>query len=241
MRSEISMKPSASAAICLLGDSTICSYPETEAPLKGWGMALQQYCIPGVKVINEGSSGASTWMIQDRGNWRNVIRGLKAGDFVVLQFGHNDQKEFDPEEPHLHCSLEERYPANLTMFIREIRAKGGNPVIATSIVRRTFDEKTGELQDKSGLRAYCEAAIRVAETERVPCIDMNELTADLVRHLGPEESKKFYMNLEPGESPNYPDGQNDNTHLQARGAETYAGLFVQAAKERGLPIAELFR
>ncbi len=226
--------------IYLLGDSTICKYGEKRAPLMGWGMALPQYCKPGVNVINEGSSGASSWTIQDRGNWDNVINKMKAGDFVVIQFGHNDQKKFDPKKPHNHCSLAERYPANLTKFIREIKAKGGNPVIATSIVRLTFDKKTGELADKAGLRAYCDAAIKVAEKEGVPCVDMNKLTTDLVKKLGPEESKKFYMILAPGASPNYPKGQKDSTHLQAEGAQTYAGLFVQAAKDQKLPIAELF-
>jgi len=228
------------ADIYLLGDSTICKYKENRAPLTGWGMALPAYCKPGVKVVNEGSSGASSWTIQDRGNWGRVIKSVKAGDFVVIQFGHNDQKPFDPKKPHNHCSLEDKYPANLTFFIREIKAKGGNPVIATSIVRRTFSKKTGELTDKNNLRAYCDAAIKVAEKEGVPYVDMNKLTTDLVKKIGPEESKKFYMILAPGESPNYPDGKNDTTHLQAYGAKTYAGLFVEEAKAKKLAIADLF-
>lgn len=227
------------ADIYLCGDSTICNYKSKFAPLSGWGMALQNLCVDGVKVVNEGSSGATSRTIRIRGNWKRIIDNVRPGDYVVIQFGHNDQKKNTQKRPNIHCGLKTAYPANLTAFINEVRAKKAHPVLATSICRRTF--RKGKLVDGAHLRDYCEAAIAVGKKENVPVIDMNKLTTKKVAALGDAGSRKIYNHLKPGESPNWPKGRKDNTHLNATGAKIFAKIFVDEVKAQKLPMAALFR
>ncbi len=229
--------------IYLCGDSTICHYSGRYAPKAGWGMKLKSFCVQGVEVINLGAPGATTQSIRMTHKlWDKLINKIKPGDFVVIQFGHNDQKPNNPKKPnHVHCGVNDLYPANLAAFIHEVKAKKAFPVLATPICRRIY--KDGKFFDptKPTLREYSDAAMAIAKKENIPVVDMNGLTTEMIVNAGEEGSKKFYMILKPGEFPNYPKGSNDLTHLNTNGAEIFASLFVEDAKKQKLPIAKLFK
>ncbi len=217
------------ADIYMAGDSTMCNYPEKRAPRAGWGQVLQNYCKPGVKVVNLAIPGYSTKTFVDKKKWDNLVSKLKPGDFVIIQFGHNDQKKKYPQQ---YASAGGTYNEYFKRFAADVRAKKCHPVFATSIVRRQF--KKGELKDLGNLREYAEAVIATGKEINVPVIDLNEMTRAKVAELGSKKSLPLYMSSQPKT-------KTDNTHITFEGANMIAGMFVNEAKKQKLPIAELFK
>lgn len=154
---------------------------------------------------------------------------LAPGDLLLIQFGHNDEKQ---EDPSRYASPEE-YAANLCRFARAAQERGAWPVLLTPIVRRRF--AAGELQPTHG--AYPQAVRALAETEGLPLIDLNDATRRVVQAAGPEKSRALYMHLDAGCFPNYPDGKQDNSHLQYLGAVCFAALAARGLKDLGSPYA----
>jgi lysophospholipase L1-like esterase len=223
----------APVTVFMIGDSTMAEYPDpAHNPLHGWGQELQRYFDGGVRVRDLAVSGRSTKSYLDEGRWDAVLRELEPGDYVIVQFGHNDQKVNDPER---YTNPYTGYRRNLERFVDETRAKGATPILATSIVRRKFNE-AGTLVDTHG--AYPFVTRAVAEQRRVPFIDLQLLTEELVTSYGPEKSKELYLWLAPGESPMYPEGKQDDTHLSPEGARRFAGLAARAIAGLGLPLSE---
>ena len=130
----------------------------------------------------------------------------------MIQFGHNDEKTADPTR---FTEPEGEFRANLERFVRETRARGGHPVLATPIVRRRFDED-GAFVDSHG--EYPRVVRAVAAEEGVPLLEMEDVTRALVRSYGVERSRSLYLHFEPGEHPQLPDGLHDDTHLSELGA-----------------------
>lgn len=225
-----------SSALCgteifLAGDSTCASYPAKLAPLTGWGQVLQSFCKPGVKVSNRAISGASSLSFINSKAWEKLIAKVKKGDYVVIQFGHNDSKKKDPKR---YTAPGGSYDANLKKFIKEVRAKGATPIIATSICRANFT-KAGVIK-VDGLKPYCASAIAVAKSEKAALIDLNSATMQLFNKLKKDETRKLFMC-----STGLPKRKNDVTHVNKKGAEEIARLFVNAAKAQKLPIAGCFK
>ncbi len=223
------------ADIFMVGDSTMASYPAKRAPLTGWGMKLQQFCKEGVNVYNVARSGASTKSYRDT-LWEKNIAKVKAGDFVFIQFGHNDRSK----DPKRHADPEKAFPDYLRGFIAEVQAKGAVPVLLTATPRCLFDKK-GVMYNPSTYHKYNTATRKVAKETGVEFIDHNKLLIAELAPLGKEEAGKYYMNLQPGEFPAYPDGKKDDTHFRDTGAELAAKLMVKNAKARKLKVAELFK
>lgn len=167
-------------------------------------------------------NGRSTKSFRDEGRWAAIVEALSPGDWVLIQFGHNDEKAADPTR---FTAPEGEYRANLERFVRETRARGGHPVLATPIVRRRFDDR-GEFVDSHG--EYPRVMREVAAAEGVPLLEMEEVTRALVRSQGVEGSKALYLHFEPGEHPKLPAGLQDDTHLSELGARRVAEL---AARE----------
>ncbi|SHG13302.1 Lysophospholipase L1 [Flavobacterium fluvii] len=209
--------------IWLVGDSTMAAKKAERKPESGWGVELSDYVTGKAKVHNHAASGRSTKSFVDEGRWKTVKDSLKKGDYVVIQFGHNDEKP----EPKLHTDAQTSFKDNLRNFVRETRDKGGIPIICSSIVRRHFDEK-GNLVDSHG--EYIEAAEEVARETNTFYVDMEKETRQLVIKLGMEKSKELY---------NY--GKKDDTHLNHYGAGIVAGLFVKEIKYQQLELAKLFK
>ncbi len=221
--------------IYTIGDSTMAEYDSTEYPLTGWAEMLQPFFNENVTVHNHGKSGRSTKSFRDLGHWKTVLDSLKKGDYVLIQFGHNDEKEYDSTRYTISGGS---FNNNLKRFIDETRDKGAIPILATPIRRRKFD-KNGKLLDTHG--AYPNAVRKVAEEENVPLIDLQKMTKPLIESLGVEGSKKLFMNFEPEQYSAYPEGKKDNTHLTEYGAKEISKLAVQRIKNFKLELKNYLR
>lgn len=216
--------------IHLAGDSTCASYSAPKyAPLSGWGQVLNEFVVPGVKVSNRAVGGASTVRFLQTGRWQKLVDKVKPGDFVIIQFGHNDQKKGDR-----YADPATTYRENLRKMIADVRAKGATPVLATSIVRCTF--RKGKLVD-NGLYAYRDATLAVAKSENADVVNFNGISENKINAIGEKEALKMYMY-----STDLPKRKGrDKTHLTRDGALTFTQWFVDDCKAQKLPIAKYFK
>lgn len=225
----------ASVSIYSIGDSTMADKPiENGNPERGWCQALKTQVVPGVRFENHAVNGRSSRSFLQEGRWQTVVDQLNPGDWVLIQFGHNDQKVKSPER---YTNPYSGYRENLKRYVNETRAKGGFPLLMSSIVRRNFNE-WGTLEDTHG--AYPFVARMLALELDVPFVDMQCLTERTLIELGVEASRSLHLVYEPGEHPYFPDGKADNTHLSPIGAQRYAQLFLEAIREQQLPLARYF-
>lgn len=224
----------AEPSIYLAGDSTVCDYKKDKAPMTGWGQALKDFSKPGVKVVNLAVGGRSTKSFQTEGRWKKLVDALQPGDFVFIQFGHNDQKK---DKPAIYAEAATDYRANLEKFIADVRAKKATPILCTPVSRRHFSSN-GEFRQSLG--DYPKVVRETAKAQKVALIDLNAFTEKLFRAEGPENSKKYLTIVAPGEYPGYPKGAKDNTHFSYLGAAAVAKEVVRSAKEQKLPVSELF-
>lgn len=244
--------------IFMIGDSTMADKNLTGGnPERGWGQMLPGYFSEDILVDNHAVNGRSSKSFIDEGRWDKVLSLIKKGDYVFIQFGHNDEKP----EAGRHTAPGTTFDANLRKFVNETRAKGGIPVLFNSIVRRNFGvaadtqtvkdavnqddfrhdanpdakrDASATVHPKEGNTlidthgAYLESPRNVAKELNVPFVDMNKITHDLAEGLGPEKSKKLFMWITPNTVPAMPKGREDNTHLNVYGARVIAGLTVDA-------------
>lgn len=213
--------------IFIAGDSTAQTYSEEKDGLiKGWGQMLPLFLSGDVKVVNHAMGGRSTKTFIGEGRWDKLLSEVKNGDYVFIQFGHNDAST----RPERHASYDD-YRENLVKMIEDVRAKNANPVLLTSIVMRTF--KDGSLIDDR-LKGYPVITRRVAKEYGVPMIDLNLKTRDFVTMLGDEASKPYYRWVNPGEDPTKPEGLKDDTHLMEKGARQVAYFVAEGLKDLNL-------
>lgn len=218
--------------VYLAGDSTMAEKTFDKRPETGWGEYLQSFFKNSkVKIENHAQNGRSTKSFIDEGRWQKIVDKLKPGDYVFIEFGHNDQKKEDPQR---FADANTDYRTNLIEFVREVRGKKAFPVLLTPIVRRRFNEK-GEFYDTHG--KYPDAVRRVAAEFKVPLIDMHRQSEILLVRLGAEPSKKLFLFLKENEHPNYPKGSDDNTHFSAVGAEAMARLAAQGISDAKIGLA----
>jgi DNA sulfur modification protein DndE len=221
--------------VWLAGDSTMAEKAADKRPETGWGEMLGQFFVPGdVHVANRAMNGRSSKSFIAEGRWAAIVDSLSAGDYVFIQFGHNDESKDKGER----YSTPEEFRANLTRMVRDVRAKGGVPVLLTPIERRRFDD-AGRIVETHG--AYPGYARDVARALKVPLIDMQRSSRDILASYGPDSSAKLFLQLEKGENPNYPDGVRDNTHLRPLGAELLARSAVDGIRALKLGLATRLR
>ena len=223
--------PSAAPRVFMIGDSTMANKP-LDLPERGWGMAMGDFLTAPGMVQNHAVNGRSTKSFIDEGRWAKVVAELKAGDFVIIQFAHNDEKKEDPKR---YTDPATAFRDNLRRFIRETRAKGASPILATPVCRRKFDSH-GKLVDTHG--AYPKAVRVVAKEEKVPLLDLERATAKWLQATGDEASRKFFMWIEPGAHPRIPEGRKDDTHFVAAGANAVAGFAAAEIRAQNLPLAK---
>lgn len=204
---------------------------EDKRPETGWAEKLNLYLDKSTTVFDHGLNGRSTKSFIHEGEWNKVLNSLKKGDYVLIQFGHNDEKS---EDSTRYTSPNTTYKDNLRQFINETRSKQAHPVLLTSISRRSFNDK-GVLTNSHG--EYPQAVRELAIETHTPMIDAQLLTEKLLLQYGPEGSKKLFLHVEPGVSPNYPEGKKDDTHLNDFGATRIAGLIAGEIKRLHIPLS----
>lgn len=246
--------------IFIIGDSTAAKKDLSKgSPERGWGMALQCYFDEAfIRVDNHAVNGRSSKSFIGEGRWKQVLDKLQPGDYVIIQFGHNDEK---PGETR-HTDPGSTFDYTLAKYVRETREKGGIPVLMNPVVRRNFAKKQvssagddeslrnttfkdganvqegDSLVDTHGL--YAVAPRDVAQRMNCLFVDANKITHDLEQSLGVEKSKKLHMWYKPGEHPALPKGRQDNTHYNIYGAHQVAKLLADALCEE-IPLLSKYR
>lgn len=219
-----------------IGDSTMANKTKPEEnPERGWGQMLPLFFNDNITIDNRALNGRSTRSFINEKHWDNILKTLKKGDYVFIQFGHNDQKEKDSTR---YTNPHTAYRHNLIRFVEETRAKGATPIIFSSIVRRNFNEK-GVLISTHG--EYTMEARLVAQEYNVPFIDMEYLTELLEQSYGPEKSKQLHLHYKAGEIPYYKEDKADDTHLCVKGATEVAKIAVEELKKTKLDIVKYIK
>jgi DNA sulfur modification protein DndE len=222
--------------IHMAGDSTMADRPTPERnPYRGWGQLLSRFVDDSVVVRNHAVNGRSTKSFIDEGKWAALMAEVHRGDYVIIQFGHNDEKR---EDTTRYTDPNGAFRANLRRFVTDVRAAGATPILCTSIARRAFDS-TGVLRMTHG--EYPRATREVAAEMGVTLVDMEQSTMALVSSAGPDSSKRLFGWVAPGTSAMYPEGLHDDTHLSIEGATAVARLAARAIRDSGLPLATHIR
>ncbi len=224
----------AAPQVFMIGDSTMANKP-LDLPERGWGMAFGDLVRAPATVQNHAMNGRSTKSFIDEGRWDKVLADLRAGDFVIIQFSHNDEKKEDPKR---YTDPATTFPANLRRFIAETRAKQATPILATPVARRKF-AADGKLTSTHG--EYPAAIRKVAAEEKVALLELEKATERWLQAAGPEASKQFFMWIEPGTHPKIPDGRKDDTHFVGAGAKAVAALAAEELRRVNSPLAEWLR
>jgi len=221
--------------IFLAGDSTMAPKQPDKRPETGWGETLGQLFKEGtVKIDNRAMNGRSTKTFISEGRWQAIIDDLKPGDYVFIQFGHNDESKDKGER----YTPPEDYRRNLIRFVHEVRTKNGNPVLLTPVIRRKFGTN-GNFVDTHG--EYPDIVRDVAKEQNVPLIDMHRKSEAMIKNLGVEDSRKLFLQLKPGENPNYPNGIEDNTHFNPFGADVMAKLAVEGIRDSKIKLRKYLK
>jgi len=222
--------------IYTIGDSTMANKTKPdENPERGWGQMLPLFFNDNITVDNRAVNGRSTRSFIDEKRWDAIYKVLKPGDYVFIQFGHNDQKEKDSTR---YTNPHTAYRHNLIRFVNETRAKGAIPVLFSSIVRRNFNEQ-GVLISTHG--DYPLETRLVAQEYKVPFIDMEYYSELLEQSYGPEKSKQLHLHYKAGEIPYYKEDKADNTHLCVKGATEIAKIAIEELKKTNLDLVKYIK
>lgn len=217
--------------IFLAGDSTM-SIKETKAyPETGWGMPFAYFWDSTVTVVNRAKNGRSTKTFLSEGLWKSIYEEASPGDYVFIQFGHNDEAKEKGER----YATPDTFRMNLTRFVKEIREKWATPILFTPVSRRKFDTSGVAIETHKEYSAYVK---EVAAKENVLFIDLDTKSRELYQQFGKGDSKLLFLQLKPGEHPNYPDGKEDNTHFNELGARLIAQLVLKEIKTTIPELAE---
>lgn len=216
--------------IFLAGDSTM-SIKETKAyPETGWGMPFVYFWDSTVTIVNRAKNGRSTKTFLSEGLWKSIMDEAQPGDYVFIQFGHNDEAKEKKER----YATPDTFRMNLTRFVNEVRDREATPILFTPVSRRKFDSTGTAVETHKEYSAYVK---EVAVKENVLLIDLDSKSRELYQQFGKNDSKLLFLQLKPGDHPNYPDGKDDNTHFNELGARLIAQLVL--SEIRGLKLDDL--
>lgn len=209
-------------------DSTVQTNDYTTYPQTGIGQVFSLFVKNDVSIHNHAKNGRSTLSFIQEGRLQAIDQEIGAGDYLFIQFGHNDEKNQDPTRFTEPFST---YMENLELFIETARKHSAYPVLITPLERRCF------LDDKHlGIGAhsdYVAAMKQTAEKNNVPLIDLYSMSRNELKRAGELHSRKWYMYFDAKEYKNYPDGKKDNTHLRYEGAVLYASHIAKGLTELG--------
>lgn len=245
--------------IFMVGDSTMANKDISKgSPERGWGMVLQGCFSEDIVVDNHALNGRSSISFINEGRWQKVLDLIKPGDYVFIQFGHNDEKRNQPGKQERFSKPGSSFDDNLTRYVNETRAKGGIPVLFNCVERRSFFDKSraktpvaAETKDDEALRDvkygeeevntdylvpthytqdgdYTAVPYLVAKKLGVPFVDANRISHWMEQEHGVIGSRKLHVWLKPGEVESIPDGRKDNTHYSIYGAHVISNLLADA-------------
>lgn len=217
--------------VFLAGDSTIAiketrAYPET-----GWGMPFVNFWDSSVTVVNRAKNGRSSKTFISEGLWKYIYDEAGEGDYVFIQFGHNDESVEKKER----YSTPDTFKMNLVKFIKETREKKATPILLTPVSRRKFDKEGNAVETHA---IYSALVREIAKEQQVAFIDLDVKSQVLYQQFGPEHSKLLFLQLQAGEHPNYPEGKNDNTHFNELGARLIAEIVLKEVRNLKLELAD---
>ncbi|AIQ42661.1 rhamnogalacturonan acetylesterase [Paenibacillus sp. FSL R7-0297] len=212
--------------IYIAGDSTAARKAASESPMTGWGEFLHRHVGQEMRIENRAVNGRSTRSFLAEGRLAKIEQDFQAGDFLLIQFGHNDQKI---EDPARYTDPDTEYRQNLKVFIDSARSRGGFPLLLTSVSRRRFTAEGDP--DPEAVGPYPQAMREVAAETGTPLLDIFASSQQLYRSMGVHASIQLFMHLPPGSHPNYPDGIADDTHFSQAGAQRIASLVAEAMEQ----------
>lgn len=217
--------------VFISGDSTVTDY-DVE-PYASWGQMIPRFFNDGVSFANYAESGARLDTFKERGRFEKILSEVKPGDWVFIEFGHNDQKLHGPGTGAYYF-----YMYQLKEYIDEVRSRGAYPVFLTPTCRRYFDDEGHII---SSHEDYPEAMRFIAQRENVPLIDLQEMTRTLYETLGVEESKHAFVQYPAGTYPGQKEDLKDNTHFNPYGAYEIAQCVIEGMKQLDLPLVQYIR
>ncbi len=217
---RLRIEPVILPTVFLAGDSTVTDQPFE--PAAGWGQMLPAFFKPQVAIANHAESGETlkSFLIERRLD--KLLSAMKPGDYLFIQFGHNDQKA---QWPQTYVEAATTYRDYLKVYVGEARRRGATPVLVTSMHRRKFDA-AGKVANTHG--DYLEAVRIVARETATPLIDLAAMSAAFYEALGPDQAWKAFN-----------DGGKDVTHHNAYGAYQLARCVAEAIRVSGLPLAQM--
>ncbi len=217
--------------IFLAGNSTVTD--QDNEPWCGWGQMLPLFLNDRIAVANYAESGEAGNSFISAGRFAKILTKMKKGDWLFIEFGHNDQKQTGPGKgPY------DSYTESLRQLITGTREKGGIPVLVTPMHRRQFDENNRII---NSLGEYPDAMRELAKQEQVPLIDLNEMSKTLYEAWGPEQSKRAFVHYPAGTFPGQTEALADNTHFNAYGGDQLAKCIIKGIIDNNIPISEYIR
>jgi len=214
--------------VFLAGNSTVVN--QDDEPWASWGQMITRFFKPGVAIANHAESGLTLGSFLGSRRLAKILSVMKPGDYLFIEFGHNDQKDKGPND-----GAYKSYTERLKTFVAEVKKKGGIPVIVTSTSRRSFGSD-GKIVNSLG--DFPEAARKVAASENVALIDLNVMTAALFDALGEENSKKAFVHYPANSYPGQDKALADNTHFNPYGAYEISKCVILGIKTQKLGIAK---
>ena len=213
----IRAEPVVVPTLYLAGDSTVTD--QAVAPSASWGQFLTRYFRDDIAVANHAESGETLKSFVTEMRFDKLLSNLREGDWVMIQFGHNDQKT---QWPQTYAEAATTYRAWLRTYIAEVRRRGATPLLVTSPERRNF-ETDGRIRPT--LADYAQAMREVAQEQKVALIDLQAMSIRIYEALGPA--------IAPGA---FADGGNDKTHHNEYGARLLARAVVEAVRTSDLTL-----
>lgn len=219
--------------VFMAGDSTMAIKEVKDYPETGWGVPFAYFFDDSIKVDNRAKNGRSTRTFIEEERWAGIMQELESGDYVIIQFGHNDESERKKDR----YTAPEQYKGNLSRFINDVRSAGAEPILMSPITRRYF-ESSNRIRHT---HPYAPLVREVAAKEKVLFIDMEVVTREYFQAMGEKDSALRFMHIAPGLHPNYPVGVRDDTHLNQLGAREVAQLVLAELRKLDHPLVKRLR
>jgi lysophospholipase L1-like esterase len=215
----------------LAGNSTVTD--QDNEPWCGWGQMLPQFFNNRIAVANYAESGEAGNSFISEGRFAKILTKMKKGDYLFIEFGHNDQKQKGPDKGPFKS-----YTESLRQMIAGTREKGGMPVLVTPMHRRRFDENNKIINT---LDEFPDAMRQLAKQEQVALIDLNAMSKTLYEAWGPEQSKRAFVHYPAGTFPGQTEALADNTHFNAYGGDQLARCIIKGIIDNNIPLREYIR